>query len=568
MIITRELLNKDLKIYNPLKNSWDNYQSLCKKIDQIKNTLLKRGAQKGNTVALIQLMIDTNHIASVIACLELGLKLIVADMPATRQSLPYCKLAMRGPVDFTLYGTDIFTNRFESFDKRPWGDMIFKYSRVAINETEYIDDVSPTPIYATNDAVGLVSSSSGTTNWSKSIDFTHNEIYLIASRNVDLFGYKKTDVVAQTKNLHHGGSLLISFLPSLMTCDLHVSAFISDYKNYFDVFKDAMVHIIKTIDKMGCNRITITNYDIFESFLELAGNTIGSFKKTLIIIPFVFKSTQKLIDLAKKYNVEVHNTYGSIDSQMIPLAINRSTKDSVFIENYVGDWVDDGFYSIDSIGEHGVHTFRRIDGRLCTIQDTIEIKDGKVYLYARAIDENSAIRQQVEKYIKADFSVVQNGDDKYLALFEDTEIPEEIHKLNFKNILKVDKTLFYGEAKINYDALRGHFIFYDTNRIFKSIKSITRKDTSVPFLHEIEAPPEEYRKYIYNNYIRPCKLLDFNVKMSEDKLTVELINVWNSKDSFLEFVTENSGPIYEWSEKNIKYEEDNNLLDYISGEEL
>jgi hypothetical protein len=162
--------------------------------------------------------------------------------------------------------------------------------------------------------------------------------------------------------------------------------------------------------------------------------------------------------LAKKYNVEVHNTYGSIDSQMIPLSINKITKDSEFEDNYVGDWVNDGFYKIHSIDQRQVHTFERQDSRLCTIHDSIEIKNGKVYLYARAVDENLESRQQVEKYISTDFSIVQNGNDRYLALFEETTVPQQVHDMGFKNVLVVNKILFYVEAKINYDALRGHFI--------------------------------------------------------------------------------------------------------------
>ncbi len=457
-IITRDIINKDIKVYNPFANNWGDYNSLCRKIDQIKNTLINRGAKPGDSVALIQIFISLNHMASVFACLELGLKLIIADMPATKESLPYCKIALRGPTKFTLYSSDIFTYKYEEQDGRPWRDMIFNYSSHAISEKEYDNVFDPTPIWATEESVGIVSSSSGTTDWSKAVDFTQKEICLIANRNIKLFNFQKSDVVVQTKNLHHGGSLLISFLPSIMTCDKHVSAFIADYKIYFEANIKFQTQIIKIIDQMQCNRITITNYDIFESFLELAGNTIGKFSRTLIIIPFVFKSSPRLIELAKKYNVEVHNTYGSIDSQMIPLSINKITKDSKFEDNYVGDWIDDAFYKIHKVDDRQVHTFERQDGRLCTIHDSIEIKNGKVYLYARAVDENLEARQQVEKYINADFSIVQNGNDRYLALFEEIAVPQEVYDMDFKNVLVVNKILFYVEAKINYDALRGHFI--------------------------------------------------------------------------------------------------------------
>jgi len=82
-------------------------------------------------------------------------------------------------------------------------------------------------------------------------------------------------------------------------------------------------------------------------------------------------------------------------------------------------------------------------------------------LYARAIDENSELRSQVERYLTTDFAIVQNQQDKYLALFEETVLPITVKLLGFKNILRIEKNLFYSEAKLNYDALRGHFIYYD-----------------------------------------------------------------------------------------------------------
>jgi hypothetical protein len=66
-IITRDIINKDIKVYNPFANNWGDYNSLCNKIDQIKNTLINRGAKPGDSVALIQIFISLNHMASVFA---------------------------------------------------------------------------------------------------------------------------------------------------------------------------------------------------------------------------------------------------------------------------------------------------------------------------------------------------------------------------------------------------------------------------------------------------------------------------------------------------------------------
>jgi acyl-coenzyme A synthetase/AMP-(fatty) acid ligase len=86
MIIDRNVINKDLILSEFLSDNSTiishNYQQFCQLINQIKHTLLEKGAKKSDTVALIQHRINAFHIASVFAVCELGMQLLIVDFPS------------------------------------------------------------------------------------------------------------------------------------------------------------------------------------------------------------------------------------------------------------------------------------------------------------------------------------------------------------------------------------------------------------------------------------------------------------------------------------------------------
>ena len=71
-------------------------------INRIKHLMLDRGVQKGDTIVISILGVDPSHVASLIACAELGCKLFLLDTPATKESLPYTKIALHGGADWYI----------------------------------------------------------------------------------------------------------------------------------------------------------------------------------------------------------------------------------------------------------------------------------------------------------------------------------------------------------------------------------------------------------------------------------------------------------------------------------
>ena len=83
---------------------------ICREINKIKNLLLETGARKGDIVTINIMVVNIRHVAAIFACAELGLPLIILNSPATKESLPFTKLALHGPSAWHIYDSENPTN--------------------------------------------------------------------------------------------------------------------------------------------------------------------------------------------------------------------------------------------------------------------------------------------------------------------------------------------------------------------------------------------------------------------------------------------------------------------------
>lgn len=370
-------------------------------IDRVKNHLRDAGAKKGDLVTISILMVNELHIASIFACAEMGLKVIILDSPATRESLPYTKLALHGPSQFYIHDsledtTGIYGGLHD--------EMMSRYGGKAVDvrqdgSDEYFHvDVSPTDPF-------LLSSTSGTTKPSRPILFSHKEVYEISKRNIGIFGFTEDSRVVQSRNLHHASAMLTSLLPSLMVTDIHIN-FAIGHDNFHEE-NASYINGLYAVYHLGSTHIMIPNkrelYDFLDSFPI-------PFKRTLNINMCGFALTEEFVELAKEYNVCFQSHYGSIDTA-IPLLINRVDKDSIIVPNSLGVLCDDFYKTTLENGRMKVeHPFwdapRYMD-------DHIEmVEDQYVLMGSRTVD---------------------------------IDIPEGF-----------DLTPFSQDTKINYEQLRGH----------------------------------------------------------------------------------------------------------------
>ena len=342
---------------------------ICREINKIKNLLLETGARKGDIVTINIMVVNIRHVAAIFACAELGLPLIILNSPATKESLPFTKLALHGPSAWHIYDSENPTNLvYDGLHD----EMIKQYGGIGIDVQDAYnphdimgDDVLPNDIF-------LISSTSGTTKASRPVKFSHKETMKIAKRNIEVFWFGHDAKVIHSRNLHHASALLTHLLPALMNAYTHSSFALGhdgthaeDY-NYLKGLKD--LH-----DNPPSN-IMMPNKKVLFDFLETFG---GPFMRTVNINMCGFLLDAEFVDLAREYNVCFQSHYGSIDTA-IPLLINRVDKDSFHIPNSLGVLCDDFYETTLEDGrmkvEHPLWDAPRY------IDDDIEIFDGQYIL--------------------------------------------------------------------------------------------------------------------------------------------------------------------------------------------
>jgi len=307
---------------------------ICREINKIKNLLLEIGAKKGDPVTINIMVVNIRHVAAIFACAELGLPLIILNSPATRETLPFTKLALHGPSKWHIFDSNEPTHLvYDGLHD----EMIKLYGGRGID----IHDG-----YNTNDIIGenvlptdtfLISSTSGTTKASRPVTFSHRETMAIAKRNINVFWFGHDAKVIHSRNLHHASALLTHLLPALMNAYSHSSFALGhdgtheEDSNYLKGLKDLR-------DNPPSN-IMMPNKSVLFDFLETFA---GPFIRTVNINMCGFLMDADFVDLAREYNVCFQSHYGSIDTA-IPLLINRVDKDTFYIPNSLGVLCDD-FY--------------------------------------------------------------------------------------------------------------------------------------------------------------------------------------------------------------------------------
>lgn len=417
---TPNTLNRNIIREDALFDGVDK-KTLCLTINKVKNLLRDAGAKKHDLVTISILTVDLNHIASIFACAEMGLKIIILDSPATLESLPYTKLALHGPSDFYIYDSEENTtdtyNGLHNEMMRRYGGMPVDVRQEASDEDFHVD--------VFQDDSFLLSSTSGTTKPSRPVLFSHREVYQISKRNIDVFEYKDNSKVVHSRNLHHASALLTSLMPALMVVHSHGSFSIShDLSNtddnvwmrgLYDMYKNPPSHI------MIPNKAELMNFlESFPGPFDRSEHTPTGDKyiSRLNINMCGFTLDQSFVELAKKYNIRFQSHYGSIDTA-IPLLVNFVDEDSEVIPNSLGIIPDD-FYDV-----------RLVDGRF--------VVNHEFWDEPRTLED--VVEQHGDQYI---LKPRKENSGRYLQELLQS-CPEEI-----------DLDLFFQDTKLNYEQLRGH----------------------------------------------------------------------------------------------------------------
>jgi len=447
-LITREILNKNIKFYDIMNDRILDYDYLCKDIDRFKNILQDQGAEVGQTV--FNFYKDIRLLSSFIACSELGLITCVVDIAMSTADLYYknghidAKNKSISPINFVLHD-EIKLRRGRSKTK-----MYDELAETVINYNEDYNCSYNDTINATNDSVLMMCCSSGTTGTPKSISHTHSFMYELGKRNSkDFYGG-----VMYTRLFHHGSSFATFFLPALMgerveRIYININLFLQDVRNDIaekDFLKDVdHIQFPYTDDVIAWRKQTSTKYPRLNIY------TLAKIDK------------------------EWKNDIGVCYKDIISLFGSSETSGPILIQKLS----DEKFESDRFIDPDGWYEPKIIDGRLNLTGDRFERNDDGSFKFLGRDDivtvqgqeiSLKEINDQARSIIGFSHVTIDTREQKiYLCIWCDNEgkhthvnLTKNIEK--FKSIYNLDishKIMDYGMfmcgIKMDNEAIRDHF---------------------------------------------------------------------------------------------------------------
>ena len=407
-LINRHILNDNINFDSKTK------EELVHEIKKWKMLFRENyNVRKGEVVAISTLDVTHYHLSCLLACAELGLKVFIIDAPATKESLPYTKLALHGPADYCVHHEFMGDDLYDGLH----GQMIREYSKELIdtrelvfkepNDFEMPDDVSEDDIF-------MISSTSGSTKPSRKIEFTHKEVYEMSRRNIDIFKFKPETKVLHTKNMHHASAMICTLLPSIMVSEYHRSFTLPqnlDWISDVNILRQMISNEQYKINLKGGYHMTVPNQMILDFLLKSA---FPSFKNKTIISMCGFTLPEEYIDIAKTFNLEFISHYGSIDTG-IPLLVNYLDENTEYRSDCLGVPPDD-FYNIQVSPTTNAIVGCQLWSEDRTLDDILYVEDNLYFLKGRVENANTVF-----------------------------DIPDD---------LDLDK--FYQDTKLNMEQLRGH----------------------------------------------------------------------------------------------------------------
>ena len=298
-LINRHILNDNINFDSKTK------EELIHEIKKWKMLFRENyNVRKGEVVAISILDVTHYHLSCLLACAELGLKIFIIDAPATKESLPYTKLALHGPADYCVHHEFMGDELYDGLH----GQMIREYSKELIDTQELIFKEPKDfemPDNVSEDDIFMISSTSGSTKPSRKIEFTHKEVYEMSRRNIDIFKFKPETKVLHTKNMHHASAMICTLLPSIMVSEYHRSFTLPqnlDWISDVNILKQMISNEQYKINSKGGYHMTVPNQMILEFLLK---SVFPYFKNKTIISMCGFTLPEEYVDIAKNYNLEL-----------------------------------------------------------------------------------------------------------------------------------------------------------------------------------------------------------------------------------------------------------------------
>lgn len=430
MIVSVDSVSKNFRLYYSESNSWISRDLLVEFVNFWKMIFVeKNNLQPGDKIGLGFPLTDIYYFGALYAAAELGLQLVVLDISNSTKDFSKSLSQMQDflPLDLFISGKMLEPEKHKYYQvlsrQTEYWHIWDQYQIQNPDLWEFITKKNPNP----DDAL-LLCTSSGTTDRPKKVVHSHKFLYDISQRNQKLFEFKGR--VLHVRNLHHGSSLAVYFLPSL-TSDSCTGHYVFNFGS-----ASCMENLVNFCSQHNINHLQLPYTHAVEHFLKHATSHNVMFDNlTLYTLSYINPDWQALI---KQCGIQKIISIFGCNETSGPLFINSLYADSTGFDprNFVKP--DDFYnYKFNDTGQLLVN-LKQYD-RTIVMQDSFECKDNQY----RHLGRNDLVRIndiQVDFFwllelcssqkILGQIILDREREKLYLAVWDNSDLHELTIKLN------------------------------------------------------------------------------------------------------------------------------------------
>lgn len=461
-VISRDIISNNFVGTNLPDGDSYSKTKLEEKIDKWKYFLINRcNAKKGDKILVGVVTISVDFLALCFAAFELSLVIVIADEEPLREisgkKIINPKMAGLMPLDILIWQTSpdptIDTDNFAAKESiRQSSARKFNYfsenSKIVVKlsdfyETEFPEDLSAiSAIRPDKDDLLMLTTSSGSTGTAKVVRHTHEFFYELCMRNSRRFAGN----VMHCKNMHHGSSLTVFYLPSLMSETVSNHYFTPCNEEHYDDF-------VKIIGGIDLNHISFPYMKIFKGVMDACYDQNVTFPNVRVSLLSYIPAYSKQY-IKESYIKEIESIFGS-----------NETAGPLFLSTM----------SMSNIDEYDSKSFQKVDN-FYDIQIVNNVLSVTLPVYDTNIKTNDVFILQDDNYVHNGRSDLVRINDVVIDFNFFSDICQEYHDqilivtdtIENKIYLVLDKK--YPVLAANADKVIDHInkkmrVYYSTDRL-------------------------------------------------------------------------------------------------------
>lgn len=445
MIITRDIINKNIKFHDITINSDGNYSEINYGFDELnvainlyKNLLIDSGVKVQQTITIT----EENSIwqlAALFASFELGLKVAITDYLKTAISDKSnhqifevdSKTKSLLPINYTL-NSAFGSNKNEKIDylNRIACEQIVR--EFSYEDIPYNISIENTFTVAQEHHIATRSSTSGSTGIPKCVEHSHQFLYTLTKRNSNLFSGNYVTY----KNLNHGSSIFCYCIPALAS-EKTTNFYNICFRSSTTIDFNSLVDILKSMS----NQETHMN-NSYAKDTELILRSIKNFKLpnlTLHVLCNIKKEWVKNY-FDNKFIGDIISNFGSNETTG-PIFINKASNKNFSEIEYQ---LYDNFFGVKLLNS-GTEVTMPIYNKVIMINDRFRTEDNKSFTHLGRTDlirindiEVDMQRYQsiVEDYFDCNLVYDKIKSEIYLSIWNEID-----SDLLYKSIYKINEKL-------------------------------------------------------------------------------------------------------------------------------